>query len=314
MRRLFALFAVLATALAVGIVPAGAIVNGVPDEGEHPYVGQLLFYIPDEVDPRFDDPGAWFSCSGTLLSPTVVLTAGHCTFGVGLGGEPTSGEGGDGGNDIWVNFEEAPDFSILPPSSTYVPDRNDERYEDWTAALEASDEWRRGTAFPHDQYDPNAFFLHDLGVVVLDEPVSMSTFGEITYEGRLDEFLKGPKKDQLFTPVGYGLNRSGPFTAEGGDVRFKGSVMLVNLQGTFGIPQGTAVKFSSNKGQPHEGGTCFGDSGGPIFEGSSNDIVAVTSFGISLTCSGSSGGYRVDQEDDHDFLAGFDITPLPPPS
>src|SRR4030095_5350640 len=57
-----------------------AITNGQPDNGEHPYVGDLLFYIPDEIDSRFTDPGSWFGCSGTLVSPTVVVTAGPCTY------------------------------------------------------------------------------------------------------------------------------------------------------------------------------------------------------------------------------------------
>ena len=60
-----ALLAMLAMA-----APAQAIKGGVPDEGEHPYVGQLLFYDPTAIDPRFDDPGGWFNCSGTLVSPT----------------------------------------------------------------------------------------------------------------------------------------------------------------------------------------------------------------------------------------------------
>jgi hypothetical protein len=43
-----------------------------------------------------------------------VVTAGHCTFGTGLNGEPT--ESGSGGNDVWISFAEEPDYSILPPS------------------------------------------------------------------------------------------------------------------------------------------------------------------------------------------------------
>ena len=38
-------------------VPAGAIVKGQPDDGEHPYVGELLFFVPDAIDSRFTDPG-----------------------------------------------------------------------------------------------------------------------------------------------------------------------------------------------------------------------------------------------------------------
>ena len=182
--------------------PAEAIKNGVPDAGAHPYVGQLLFFDPTATDPRFTDPGAWFTCSGTLVSPTVVVTAGHCTFPEGTNGKPTPGN--SGGNDVWVSFAEAPDFSILPPSSTFAPDNNAGRYTAWSTALNASTEWIRGTAFPHPQYDDNAFFLHDLGVVRLSEPVTLPEYGQLPTQGLLDE-LYAANKQQLYTAVGYGL-------------------------------------------------------------------------------------------------------------
>lgn len=305
MRKLLTLLVAVMGAVAIGVVPAGAITNGVPDDGAHPQVGELLFYVPDAVDPRFTDPGGWFTCSGTLLSPTVLLTAGHCADGVGLNGVATTPTGGDGGNDVWVNFEDEPDFSILPPSSGFIPDNNAGRYAAWSAALNASAEWNRGTAQAHPDYNPAAFFLFDAGIIVLADPVGgVSEFGELTEEGTLDS--KEAKKE-LYTPVGYGLNASGPQPAQqlGGDVRFKATMKLVNVDGTFGIPQGTSAKFSSNNGQPHQGGTCFGDSGGPIFREGTLEIVAVTSFGISTTCSGTSGGYRVDQADDLEFIGSF---------
>src|SRR4029450_8577377 len=92
-----------------------AMKRGVRDDGAHPYVGELLFYDPTAVDPRFDDPGGWFTCSGTLVSPTIVVTAGHCTFGTGLNGEPTAS--GSGGNDVWISFAEEPDYSTTWASS-----------------------------------------------------------------------------------------------------------------------------------------------------------------------------------------------------
>ena len=78
--------------------------------------------------------------------------------------------------------------------------------------------------------------------------------------------------------MGYGLEGSGPKTSFGGDTRRR------------------------------TGGTCFGDSGGPIFV-SGTTLVAVVSFGTSTTCSGTSGAYRIDQADDLAFLVSFGIVP-----
>ena len=69
MRRLLSGGAAIAIAalLLLPTTPASAIVGGAPDDGEHPYVGQLLVYVPNAVDPRFDDPACWFNCTGILI-------------------------------------------------------------------------------------------------------------------------------------------------------------------------------------------------------------------------------------------------------
>ena len=309
LRRLAIVGAIGAVIAALGpALSASAITNGVPDNGAHPYVGELILYLPGETDPRFPDPGGWFTCSGTLMSSTIVLTAGHCTYGVGKDGASTtlpSGTG-SGGNDVWINFSEAPDFSILPPSSGFTT--NAARYAAWSAALNNSSAWHHATAYPHPQFDPNAFFTHDAGVLQLSVPVPMSTYGTLPTLGLLNTLIK-QKNTQHYTPVGYGLEQSGPKTAIGGDTRRKADEMLVNLNGVFNTGKGTSAKFSNNNGTVHQGGTCFGDSGGPILQAGTTVVVAVTSFGISQTCSGSTGAYRMDQQDDLDFLASFGITP-----
>ena len=300
--RILTVLAAVVAMLAVA-APAEAIKYGVPDAGAHPYVGQLLFYDPTATDPRFTDPGAWFNCSGTLVSPTIVVTAGHCTFPEGTNGEPT--EGNTGGNDVWISFAEEPDYSILPPSSTFVPDRNQDRYEAWSAALNASDEWIRATAYPHPEYDDAAFYEHDLGVLVLSEPVYLPEYGQLPTLGLLDE-LYAANKQQLYTAVGYGLEGAGPKTSFGGDTRRRADLRLTNLIGVGGIGNGLSAKFSNNAAT---GGTCFGDSGGPIFLAGTSIIVAVNSYAKNSTCSGTTGGYRIDQAADLAFLATFGITP-----
>lgn len=297
-------------AMILFVTPAKAITNGIPDEGAHPYVGQLLFYVPDDTDSRFDDPGVWYNCSGTLISPTVVLTAGHCTYGVGKNGTSTI-EGGDGsgGNDIWVNFSEVPTYEGFPPSTDYIPDRNQQRYEDRVEWLAEHPVWIQGTAHVHPQFDPDLFFLHDLGVVVLDRPVQVSTYGALPEEHHLESFRLTPRSSPRFTDVGYGLEKVLPIAQIGGDTRRKADVMLITLKGTFGVPYGVAAVFSNNKGAVHRGGTCFGDSGGPVFVKGTNVIVAITSFGLSPNCTGADGAYRVDQADDLEWLAeAFGIT------
>jgi hypothetical protein len=298
--RILALLAVIAALMAVA-APAQAITNGVPDEGVHPYVGELVLYVPSEQDPRFDDPGFWSTCTGTLVSPTVVVTAGHCAFDIGHKGK----DGSDtGGNDVWISFAEEPDFDILRPTSEFTPDDNAGRYQAWSTALNKSDEWIRATAYHHPEYNDEEFFNHDLGVLVLDKPVRLDEYGQLPTEGLLEE-LYAADKSQTYTTVGYGLEDSGPKTEIGGDTRRRAELVLVNLTGVGGLGGGTSAKFSSNA---DTGGTCLGDSGGPFFVSGSSTIVAVTSYEANINCAGTTGAYRIDQADDLAFLATFGVS------
>lgn len=311
MHRKSAMIAALMGVLLMA-TPVGAITNGTPDDGEHPFVGELLFYVPDYHDSRFDDPGGWFTCTGTLMTATVVVTAGHCTFGIGLDGastthdgmDTTTADGGSGGNDVWINFDEEPDFSILPPSSTFDRDENPQRYAAWVTALQGDSAWRQATSYPHPQYDDNAFYFYDAGVLVLDEAVQMAAYGKLAGPDFLDRYQSKPRNKHRFEAVGYGLERVQGFKAFGGDTRMKSNPKLNSLKGN---PRDTYIVLSNNT---KTGGTCFGDSGGPTFKNSTSRlVVAVTSFGQSPNCGGIGGAYRLDQPDDQEFLAGFGVMP-----
>jgi hypothetical protein len=297
------------TLVGAAALAAGALlVGGAPDAGEHPYVGQLLFYVPESVDSRFDEPGGWFNCTGTLIDPDTVVTAGHCTYSVGVDGvapdDPLYG-----GTDVWFSVQEAPDYSILTPSSTYGRDENDERYEDWSDALDTSPTWHEAEAtFTHPEYVDAAFLLHDLGVVELSEPVSgLNEYGSLPEENHLDQYAGRAKERARFESVGYGLEGSSPKSSFGGDTRRKADRRLISFKGAYGY-RDIAVMFSHAKGGSTTGGTCFGDSGGPTFDITTpaveeqNIIVAITSFGKNYNCN-ASGSYRIDQPDDLAFLA-----------
>ena len=257
------LFAGVAAALtlALAATSAQAIRYGDPDAGEHPYVGLAVFY---------DAGGApMWRCSGALVSPTLFLTAGHCTFGASMAG-------------IW--FEEDVQSGI--PGNGYP-------FGGATTEF--------GTPHSHPNYNDNAFYLYDLGVIVMDQPVVMSEYASLPALGALDPWLnKRGIQDTTMTAVGYGLQWINPVFVEGERVRLKATMELINLR-TIGMDPGTSVGLTNNAAT---GGTCFGDSGGPIFINNTTTIGAVTSFGINGNCAGTGWGYRVDQSDDLDWLYG----------
>ncbi|HET6602238.1 MAG TPA: trypsin-like serine protease [Gaiella sp.] len=261
-KTLIALVAVLAAAVIA--LPASAITDGSPDGDAHPYVGLMV--------AQDSDGNPLWRCSGTLISPTLFLTAGHCTEAPAAHAE------------IWFDA----DVQSGVPGNGY-PNTGDVG----------------GTTFTHPQYDPNAFYLHDLGVVVLDTPVVMSAYGSLPTLNQLDVLKSGKvKQDTFFTAVGYGLQKAFPDAASWKDQALK--VRMVSyprlIQINTGYTGDGSMILSNNA---NTGGTCFGDSGGPNFLGDSNVVAGVTSFGKNGTCAGQGGVYRVDRADDLDWLATF---------
>ncbi len=237
----------------------GAITWGVPDNGEHPHVGTLLF-VQNGV--------GYYSCSGTLLSPTVMLTAGHCVEGAGNVNDVT-----------YVRFEENALAGLAEAKSL----------DQWLRK-----DWIKAKAvIPHPQYDDFAEFplTYDVGLVILSKPVNLPVYGQLPPENLLATL--GPKDDS-FTVVGYGSHGVLVPLQELNDdyARYKGTVSLIEINSTFA--GGASAKFTNNPGGGNgSGGSCFGDSGGPVFWGNSNTIGAIVSWGIT-PCVGVDYQFRMD--------------------
>ena len=139
--------------LLVMTMPANAIIDGSPDGNRHPNAGALM------LDEQFA------FCSGFLISPRYVATAGHCADDAVLA------ELGLSLDDVSVTFDDQPDAD-----STYYP----------VAA------W-----FQHPEY---AFPYNDYGLVELARPVRGVPEADLPPVGAADRFAKG----QEFEVVGYG--------------------------------------------------------------------------------------------------------------
>jgi secreted trypsin-like serine protease len=252
--------ALVSTLLLVFVNPATAVTYGDLDFGNHPYVGLLLFEVDGEVSHR---------CTGTLIAPTVMLTAGHCT------------EGASGGR-VWF-------LSDVDADSEGYPFADDDSVE-FAQIIDSPD------------YNPAAFFLNDVALVILENPVDPGTFGVLPDADVLDDLAKRRgKKDQTFTAVGYGLQRINPVFVQADRVRMAATPRLIQINSP-GFTGDYSILLSNNHST---GGTCFGDSGGPNFIGDSNVVGGVTSFGINGNCAGTGGVYRMDRLHDLDWIKGI---------
>lgn len=247
-------------------IPASAITDGELDGDGHPHVVLLIMDVGGTPAYR---------CSATLLSPTVVLTAGHCTSN--YPGPPYTG------------------MRIFTESDVQNGD-NDYPFGGGNNTIEAA-EW-----YTHPDYETAPFFFHDVGVVILAEPFDPGTFGELPEADQLDTLkTKRGKQDTTFTAVGYGLQRINPVFVEAEKIRMYAEPRLIQIN----VP-GFTGDFSLMLSNNHStGGTCFGDSGGPNFLGDSNVVAGVTSFGLNGNCAGTGGVFRMDRQDVLDFVSPF---------
>ncbi len=255
MRRLMAVLVVAAAGLTLA-APASAITYGERDGDRHPNVGALL------AERAYSD-GTWATCSGTLISPTVFLTAAHCD---------------DGRSRVGVTFD-----------SVYEPRRSKVYWGTWHAH----------PGYTWSQNDP-----HDIAVVVFDRQIKGIAPARLPAAGSLANL----PADQRFTSVGYGAYQIE--NAPGGKQLYYEDVRRMS-NGTLDAITTSWLRISQNPSRD-DGGTCYGDSGGPNFLGagaSETDIVASTTITGDMWCRATNVTYRLDTQSARDFLDDFVTLP-----
>jgi secreted trypsin-like serine protease len=248
MRR--TVFAALVLAALISASPASAITDGEPDGNRHPNVGGLV------ADQAYSD-GTWIYCSGTLISPTVFLTAAHCAEG----------------DRVRVTFDTA----YVDGDKTYAGT------------------FHGDPAYNQTQSDP-----HDIAVVVLDRAVNGIAPAALPKAGS----LSGLPKTQQFTSVGYGAYE---VTNEPGGHQYLYNDVRGVATGTLNSINASWLRISMNPSQG-DGGTCYGDSGGPNFLGSSNVVAATTITGDAV-CRSTNVDYRLDTASARSFLSQYVTLP-----
>ena len=161
MRRIgWALTIVLAW-LTVSAAPSAAITGDYVEDFEHPYVGLVGFY---------DAEGEFLRrCSGSLLTPTIFLTAGHCTDGA------TTAR-------VWFQQDAGANYdpeTELDPISGYP----DLCAEGTLGTLCATSDEVFNYGFDDFAGFPNT---RDVGLVILDQEIEMPEYGALAEAGTLD--------------------------------------------------------------------------------------------------------------------------------
>jgi hypothetical protein len=269
-RRFVGFCAAIVASLALA-VPASAITGNFVEDHEHTYVGLVAVY---------DENGDFLHrCSGSLLSPTIFLTAGHCT-------DDGTGDAVATSARIWFHQDVGGQFTGtgIDPRTGYP----EQCIPGDPLCYESTELYNRG-------FDDFAGFpdTNDVGIVVLPEPVTFQTdFAVLAEPGSLDYLATNQRRGAGpgVTYSGYGVSDIRPVQQSFRE-RLMATGQIQNVRNQ--ITAGYNLQLSTNRGGGR-GGTCFGDSGGPVLWDGTDIVVGVNSFVKNSNCAGQGFAYRVD--------------------
>ncbi len=246
-----------------------AVTDGELDGEGHPAVVLVLMEV---------NGAPAYRCSGTLIDPYTVVTAGHCTFNVP--GTPYSG---------MRVFAEADVQS--DPTYPFAGGPNTVEAVAW---------------YVHALFPTASFVYHDVGLIKLAKAIELpegKSYGQLPTANQMDAYkTKRGLQDIYFTSVGYGLQMSFPTAAAWKEHNVKVRMVAHPKLNQINVPGFTGDFSLLLSNNAKTGGTCFGDSGGPNFIGDTMVIGGVTSFGINGNCAGTGGVFRLDRQNVLDFI------------
>jgi Trypsin len=222
-------------------------------------------------------------CSGTLISPTVFLTASHCTA---FYTEDLALRG----FTAFVSFDNPIPFGPLTSRRTTLIPVVD--------------------VFTNPDFTQSQSDSGDIAVLILPEKSTRGiTPATLPSEGLLDQLAaQNTLQSAVFTPVGYGLQNR---VVGGGPPFFQdlNPVPRMFAFSSFNALNGHYLRLSQNPATG-DGGTCFGDSGGPNFLNvdGAQILAAITVTGDAV-CRSTNVTYRLDTASARAFLASFVTLP-----